>query len=56
MGLGAWIFNVIFVVAILTLTYGEANKETMPADNVESARFSLLIIFIIVPILVALVF
>lgn len=56
MGLGAWIFNVLFVIAILIVTYGEANKETMPADNVESARFSLLIIFIIIPIILALVF
>jgi len=56
MGLGMWIFNVLFVIGIFVLTYGEANKETLPPDNVESARWSMLIIFIILPILFAVIF
>lgn len=56
MGIGAWIFNVLFVIFIFIYAYAHANKETLPKDNVEQARWNLLIIFIILPILIAILF
>lgn len=56
MGLGVWIFNVLFVLAIFVQAYAEANKESIPEEVIEMSRWNMLIIFLIFPILIAIVF
>lgn len=56
MGLGAWIFNVIFVISIFVQAYAEANKETLPEDVIEMSRWNMVIILLLIPILIAVIF
>lgn len=55
-GIGAWIFNVVFVVCIFLIAYGKANEDTMPTDVVEKSKYMMLITLFVIPILVAILF